>query len=230
MSVNGTYRAVASSRLFTPGSNWVHVTLTYDQTTLRLYLDGADDAHADYPGSISYNMSNRDLHIGDWGMSGYERRFHGAVDDVRVYSRALSASEVAALAVVNADANTNGMPDAWEATNFGSTNAVEGGAQDDYDHDGMNNLAEYIAGTSPTNAADVLKIAEVTPDGLSTTGMVLRWSSVAGRWYAIQTATNLMTGFDGWAKTNIPATPAMNTHTVIVDQIRNRYYRVTVEE
>ncbi|MDD5708211.1 MAG: hypothetical protein PHR35_20010, partial [Kiritimatiellae bacterium] len=89
---------------------------------------------------------------------------------------------------------------------------------------------EYIAGTCPTNAADLFKIADATPDGSSSTGMVIRWSSVAGKWYAIQTATNLMAGFDGVAGTNIPATPSMNTHTVLVDQIRSRYYRVMVEQ
>jgi hypothetical protein len=147
-----------------------------------------------------------------------------------VYSRALSESEVAALAVVvvNADANTNGMPDAWEVTNFGTTNTVEGGAQDDYDHDGMNNLAEYIAGTCPTNAGSVLSVQGAGVQ--AGTNFVLQWSSVAGKWYAIQASTNLMAGFDGWAKTNIPATPSLNTHTVIVDQLRNRYYRVTVEQ
>jgi hypothetical protein len=130
---------------------------------------------------------------------------------------------------VSADSDTDSMPDTWETTNFGSTNAVDGGAEEDYDHDGMRNLAEYIAGTCPTNAGDLLKIADVSPDESSATGMVIRWSSVAGKWYAIQTATNLMNGFDGWAKTNIPATPEMNTYTVIVDQIRSRYYRVIVE-
>ena len=52
---------------------------------------------------------------------------------------------------------------------------------------------------------------------------------MAGKWYAIQTATNLLVGFNGWAKTNIPATPAINTSTVIVDQVKSRFYRVTVE-
>jgi hypothetical protein len=124
----------------------------------------------------------------------------------------------------NPDADTDGMPDTWETANFGSSSATNGAPQFDADGDGMCNLAEYIAGTSPTNAADLLKIADVVPGGSSGTGMVIRWSSVAGKWYAIRTATNLLVGFDGEAKTNIPATPAMNTYTVLVDQIRNRYY------
>jgi hypothetical protein len=129
------------------------------------------------------------------------------------------------------DDDNDDMPDSWEDQNFGGTNTVNGGALDDWDYDGMFNLAEYIAGTSPTNAGDSLKIADaMMPDEASATGMVIRWTSVAGKTYGIQTATNLILGFDGWAKSGIPATPTLNTYTVIVDQIRSRYYRVTVEQ
>ncbi|MDD5708422.1 MAG: LamG domain-containing protein, partial [Kiritimatiellae bacterium] len=204
-------------------AGWHHLTGVASGTTTVFYVDGA------YVGTSPAKLTSEVAMIGNSVSAA--NAFSDAMDDVRVYNRVLSASEVAVLAggTVNPDENTNGLPDAWEVTNFGATNAVEGGAQDDYDHDGMNNLSEYIAGTCPTNAADLFKIADATPDGSSSTGMVIRWSSVAGKWYAIQTATNLMSGFDGWAETNIPATPSINTYTVIVDQIRSRYYRVMVE-
>jgi hypothetical protein len=128
---------------------------------------------------------------------------------------------------IGLDENSNGIPDVWEVRYFGETNAVDGEASNDPDHDGMNNLKEYLSGTNPTNAASVFKIEESTT--ASPTGMVLRWSSVENKWYAIQTSTNLFAGFNEVTISNIPATPTMNTQTVIVDQVESRYYRVTVE-
>ncbi|MBA4387138.1 MAG: hypothetical protein C0404_04095 [Verrucomicrobia bacterium] len=136
----------------------------------------------------------------------------------------------------NPDANANGMPDAWETANFGSTTNANGGAQDDWDHDGMCNYAEWKAGTNPTNANSRLQVSrlrlEASP-GTQGSGeernLVIEWSSVAGKWYRIQSSTNLLAGFDGVAVSNIPATPTINMSTVIVDQVRLRYYRVTVE-
>ncbi|MBA4388218.1 MAG: hypothetical protein C0404_09570, partial [Verrucomicrobia bacterium] len=47
----------------------------------------------------------------------------------------------------NPDLDMDGMPDAWETSNFGSTSATNGAPQADADGDGMSNLQEYIAGT-----------------------------------------------------------------------------------
>ena len=51
---------------------------------------------------------------------------------------------------VAGDVDGDGLPDAWEIANLGSTNYW---AYEDPDGDGYNNVAEYIAGTSGTNAA-----------------------------------------------------------------------------
>ncbi|EFK95701.1 hypothetical protein LDC_2287, partial [sediment metagenome] len=42
------------------------------------------------------------------------------------------------------DADGDGMADSWEIANFSSTNAANGSAQEDWDVDGMKNLAEYV--------------------------------------------------------------------------------------
>ncbi len=52
------------------------------------------------------------------------------------------------------DLNENGMDDDWETDHFGSTNAVNGGASDDYDLDGINNLLEFAFGSNPTVVDD----------------------------------------------------------------------------
>lgn len=127
-----------------------------------------------------------------------------------------------------ADRDHDEMPDFWEQLYFG--NPTNGSASADPDGDRHSNLAEYRAGTSPMNAADVLRFTGIAPDTTLATGMVLQWSSVAGKWYAVQTSTNLLAGFDGVVTNHVPATPTVNTSTVNVDQFESRYYRVLVEK
>ncbi|MBN2133694.1 MAG: cellulase family glycosylhydrolase [Sedimentisphaerales bacterium] len=119
-----------------------------------------------------------------------------------------------------------GIPCNWKIQYFDSTNAPGAGALDDPDGDGMNNYGEWRAGTIPTNAESVLRVSDV---GCRGEEMVVTWPSVADKWYAIQTSTNLLAGFDGYVTNGIPATPTVNTQTVIMDSIQSRFYRVMVE-
>ena len=74
-----------------PGA-WQHVAATFDGTAHRLYVDGALQGEA--PGPLRFDP---DLHV-RIGMKGSgEFPFKGLIDDVRIYSRALSAEEVKAL-------------------------------------------------------------------------------------------------------------------------------------
>src|SRR5262249_26101820 len=84
-----------------PG-RWHHVLATYDGSRVtagvRVYLDGR-------PAKLKVNLDDLNqsfqtkepLRIGSGG--GPEGRFHGLLDEVRVYDRALSADEAAILAV-----------------------------------------------------------------------------------------------------------------------------------
>ena len=75
---------------------WHHIAMTYDGATAKLYADGA------LVGSITqtYNLVlsgafiGKHLHVSGW--------WDGAIDDVRIYDRALTQSEIAALASVGA--------------------------------------------------------------------------------------------------------------------------------
>jgi hypothetical protein len=58
----------------------------------------------------------------------------------------------------------------------------------DPDHDGLNNLQEWIAGTVPTNSASVLRILSATP---RTASVDVVWQSVSNRAYFIERSTNL---------------------------------------
>ena len=95
----------------------------------------------------------------------------------------------------------------------------------DTDGDGLVSWEEYIAGTDPTQAGSGLTVeADVQPLG---GGFVVRWPSVADRIYAVESTTNLLSGFQS-LESDIAATPPENTYTGAVQQA-GAYYRVQAE-
>jgi concanavalin A-like lectin/glucanase superfamily protein len=75
-----------------PPGRWSHLALTYDGTRLRMYVDGRRVSSLAATGSIL--RTSHPLWIG--GNRPYGEYFHGTIDEVRVYDRALSPSSVAA--------------------------------------------------------------------------------------------------------------------------------------
>jgi hypothetical protein len=57
----------------------------------------------------------------------------------------------------------------------------------------------------------------------------IRWSSVTGKIYRVDSGTNLMEGFTVNVRSNIPATPVVNTLTVRLDRANQEYFRVQIE-
>ncbi len=60
-----------------------------------------------------------------------------------------------------ADADGDGLPDAWEIQHFGDTASQDGGG--DADRDGATNLQEYLAGSDPMDPASVPGGAAASP-------------------------------------------------------------------
>ncbi|MFZ1074729.1 MAG: hypothetical protein WAO21_15005, partial [Verrucomicrobiia bacterium] len=60
---------------------------------------------------------------------------------------------------------------------------------------------------------------------------VVRWPSVAGKYYWLERSTNLLTGFNSVVQTNIAATAPTNaaTDTAVLPG-KTRFYRVGVEQ
>jgi len=82
-----------------PQGQFTHVAATYDGMTLRLYLDGTEVNSALFV--MDPGPANAALEIASTGNGAITRtqNFVGALDDVRVYRRALSACEIAELAL-----------------------------------------------------------------------------------------------------------------------------------
>jgi len=70
---------------------WHHIAGTYDGSKICLYVDGKLDIASEAAGSIEVN--DYDLLIGA-NAEKPDRNFKGSIDDVRIYSYALSAEEV----------------------------------------------------------------------------------------------------------------------------------------
>lgn len=92
---------------------WHHVAFTYDGSNLNLYVDGALSATTTHTGNIRGTVV--DTKVG--AQSGNLYHYKGIMDNVRIYDRALSGSEIAnlnasecnsgAIATANIDSGTN---------------------------------------------------------------------------------------------------------------------------
>ena len=74
-------------------NTWVHVVQTYDGDKIALYKNGT--LHGTSGGGIQFKASTLPLYIGSNSSSQYP--LSGKIDDVRIYNKALSGSEVASL-------------------------------------------------------------------------------------------------------------------------------------
>src|SRR5436309_1021322 len=77
-----------------PKFEWHHVAATYDGTTMRMYIDGTVVSSLAVSKTIA--ISSDPLRMGRWA----SEWFAGILDEFRLYSRALSVDEVAALTSV----------------------------------------------------------------------------------------------------------------------------------
>jgi Concanavalin A-like lectin/glucanases superfamily/PQQ enzyme repeat len=71
-------------------NTWSHLAATYDGATIRLYVNGVQVASRAQTGAIATSMNP--LQIG--GDSIYGQYFAGRIDEVRIYNRALSVTEI----------------------------------------------------------------------------------------------------------------------------------------
>jgi hypothetical protein len=85
----------------------------------------------------------------------------------------------------NFDSDGDGLPDDWENFYFGS---LLYGATNDVDGDGVNNLAEYHAGTIPTAAVNVFRLLSIQHQ---TNATELHFAFAPGRQYSVQWSDDL---------------------------------------
>ena len=79
-----------SGRRRLPLNAWSHLAATFDGSTVRLFVNGVQAGSLPFSGSMA--ASTGPLRLGGNGVWG--EWFAGLIDEVRVYNRALSASEI----------------------------------------------------------------------------------------------------------------------------------------
>jgi len=76
-------------------SRWTHIVVTFNGTDERIYVDGVlTDTETFALTTINVNTNNKIL-IGGAGWGESNTYYNGSVDEVRIYNRSLSSSEIA---------------------------------------------------------------------------------------------------------------------------------------
>ena len=101
------------------------------------------------------------------------------------------------------DVDRDGIPDAWEIRYFGSTANCDPNA--DPDGDGMSNLAEYLAGTDPTQRDEVLAIVQAS---VTNRTPFVFWSAKSNKTYQVLKSLELLS----WS--NAPSGAAPNEQSL----------------
>ena len=194
--------------------------VTLSLTTVYMYLDGTSMATPHVVGAVALAAMN----FPNETVAQRIQRILGNVDVKASLSGLLRTGGRLNLQRM-LDSDLNGLPDWWEQDFFGQLTGTNPNA--DPDHDGASNLAEWLAGTNPTNATSALRLTA----SRGTNGFVLRWPSAAGKTYRLLRGTNLATGFNAVLQTNIAATPPTNTMTdTSIAPVGARFYRLQLEQ
>jgi hypothetical protein len=91
LKTNGVTGTIYGNQPIQAGS-WAHVAAVYDGAEMRLYTNGVLSGTLAKTGAISTNAS-AGVRIGD-NPGATRKLFDGTIDDVRIYSRALSATDI----------------------------------------------------------------------------------------------------------------------------------------
>lgn len=187
LRVAGSNYTVASTTNYTLNA-WHYVIGTYDGTTARLFVDGAQVATTAATGSIISSTQN--LRFGARTTS--NNYWPGNLDDIRLYNRAITANEVAALykqydPALRTDAGQSGLGGWWK---------LDGNYKDSSPYGGD----VTVAGSSPT----------VTTDRKGTTNSAYSFSAASSQGLVNSNFSGRLTGLSnislsGWVKPpNLP--------------------------
>lgn len=88
VSINNVQQKLTANTALN-ANTWYHVAATYDGSSMKLYINGVLDASKSQTGSVN---SNGAFNVGY--LYNTSRNFNGKIDEVRVWKRALSQTEI----------------------------------------------------------------------------------------------------------------------------------------
>jgi hypothetical protein len=74
-------------------NTWYHVAVTFESGLVSIYINGSLDNSGNIELTALPNRGSRVLRFGD-DQPGGQEYFNGSIDDIRIYKRALSESEI----------------------------------------------------------------------------------------------------------------------------------------
>lgn len=178
----------------------------HDHIWVKQALDGVIYQTLPEPADPNYSLFNNDAFLtGDkFPNTGYTRvtvaPTNVKIDYVRTYLPADEGPDqingATAFSYVirpTADSVGDGIPDWWRAQSFGgdgTTTDADSVASGDPDHDGVDNLHEYLADTSPTDARSFFHVQSVS----KAAGFTVSFQSSAERVYTLCGTHDLTSG------------------------------------
>jgi len=209
------------NRIISSGSNSISATVVnaIDPTAIYDYLDGTSMAAPHVSGALAFAALN---FPNDTPTQRIQRILANVTPVPSLAGSVITGGRLNLARIV--DSNVNNLPDWWEQQFFGQLIGTNFTA--DPDQDGANNLAEWLAGTNPTNTTSALRLTAIRVAGNGS--VQLQWPSAPGRFYRLLSA-NTVTGPFSPLATNIAATAPLNTLTNPVTPSSQRYYRLQVE-
>lgn len=112
------------------------------------------------------------------------RNFNGTFTTV-VEALPSNGNDLCVFALTNPDTDGDGLPDAWENTNFGNLDQTAAG---DPDGDGSRNLVEFLLGLDPNDGAERFAASVA---GTPAAGLTLTWPSQPGLTFTVRSSTDL---------------------------------------
>jgi hypothetical protein len=195
-----------SDPISVPGINSVEVR-SYALQTTNLTLATADATSANglfsTVGSVMSYVpagSFSGPRVDPAGNSAYDRCYAR-------YSDGISSSPYAMIKIIslNPDSFSEGIPDDWRTTYFGSADPSAGPnrhANDDFDSDGFTNLQEFLLGSDPTDRNSNLRITS-----FGTTN--IQWQAKGYEVYELYGSTDLV----AWTRAINPIVPTDSAGT-----------------
>ncbi len=143
--VRNTNGVKEASYKINPKGVWVNVVGTFDGTTQKIYTDGVERDSIAVSGNIDYTFASQ-LNIGAQRKSNI---WDGTIDDVRIYNRALSTTEIADIYNAGIGVGT--------VTTYQCSDSI------DNDSDGLTDYPNDPGCTSTTDNDEYNAVSDTTP-------------------------------------------------------------------
>ena len=138
--VPGVDHRTVRSNLPIPVNEWTHVVGTWDGNLMRLFINGVEQTET-VAVTESINSGAGPTRIGSLGDNVY--RFNGLIDEVEIFSRALSAEEIVAIYDAGSAGKCKNIDQCPDDPNKTAPGACGCGAPDtDNDGDGISNCQD----------------------------------------------------------------------------------------